>query len=439
MKNKLKYLTKLSLNRKIKSKWFVIANILLFVGIAVVANIDTIINYFGGDFNDKNVIYILDNTSNSYDTLVDQLSIQTSAIYGDDVVYEYNKIDTMEGMEDKLNEDSNNILLVINSDEASIISVDIETKEYMDTIDYQVYYSAINNTKSILTLNQINISESDLEKLYSSPTINRIILDEDSKSTEEQTEMIMTTAFPIVILPVFMLIIFLVQMIGTEVNEEKTTKSMEIIISNVSPKTHLLSKVLAGNLFIIIQGLLLLSFAGIGILIRSFTTKGNLIPNMGFDLNTMLSQAFETGLATKLLYILPLTLLLMLLTFLAYSLLAGILASMTTNAEDFAQLQTPIMMISLAGYYLSIMAGLFNGALFIKVLSYFPLISAILSPSLLVLGDIGIGDVIISILIMVGFITILVKYGLKIYKVGILNYSSKGLWKKMFKAIKENK
>ena len=50
-----------------------------------------------------------------------------------------------------------------------------------------------------------------------------------------------------------MLIIFLVQMIGAEVNEEKTTKSMEIIISNVSPKTHFLSKVLSSNLFVIIQ------------------------------------------------------------------------------------------------------------------------------------------------------------------------------------------
>ena len=31
---------------------------------------------------------------------------------------------------------------------------------------------------------------------------------------------------------------------------------------------------------------------------------------------------------------------------------------------------------------------------------------------------------------------ILIKYGLRIYKVGILNYSETNLWKKMFKAIK---
>ena len=83
------------------------------------------------------------------------------------------------------------------------------------------------------------------------------------------------------------------------------------------------------------------------------------------------------------------------------------------------------------------MAGVFKGALFIRILSYVPLISAILSPSLLVLGQIGIIDVFISIILAIVLIYLLIKYGLRIYKIGILNYSSKDLWKKMFKAMKE--
>ena len=126
----------------------------------------------------------------------------------------------------------------------------------------------------------------------------------------------------------------------------------------------------------------------------------------------------------------------MLLTFIAYSLVAGILASITTNTEDFQQLQTPIMVVLLIGYYFSIMASNFEGSIFIKIMSYIPFISAIVSPSLLVLGEITLIDVGISIGIMLLTIYLLIKYGLKIYKVGILNYSSNGLWKKMFKALK---
>ena len=132
----------------------------------------------------------------------------------------------------------------------------------------------------------------------------------------------------------------------------------------------------------------------------------------------------------------PLLVILLIVTLLAYSLLAGVLASMTTNNEDFQQLQTPIVIISLIGYYLAMLAGMFKGSLFIRILSYVPFISAILSPSLFILGDVGIIDVIISILLSVGVVYLLIKYGIRIYKVGILNYSSKGLWKKMFKAVK---
>ena len=82
------------------------------------------------------------------------------------------------------------------------------------------------------------------------------------------------------------------------------------------------------------------------------------------------------------------------------------------------------------------MAGMFNGALFIKIFAFIPFISAILAPSLLVLGQFSIVEFIISTLIMILTNYLLIKYGLKIYKVGILNYSSKDLWKKMFKALK---
>ena len=83
------------------------------------------------------------------------------------------------------------------------------------------------------------------------------------------------------------------------------------------------------------------------------------------------------------------------------------------------------------------MVSMFDGSIFIKIMSYIPFISSMLAPTLYVMGEIGLIDLIISILLLMGTIFILVKYGLRIYKVGILNYSSTGLWKKMFKAMKE--
>ena len=60
-----------------------------------------------------------------------------------------------------------------------------------------------------------------------------------------------------------------------------------------------------------------------------------------------------------------------------------------------------------------------------------------LAPTLYVMGEIGLVDLLISIGLLFGVIYLLIKYGLRIYKVGILNYSQTGLWSKMFKAMKE--
>ena len=81
---------------------------------------------------------------------------------------------------------------------------------------------------------------------------------------------------------------------------------------------------------------------------------------------------------------------------------------------------------------------MFDGSTFIKVLSYFPLISCLLSPALLMIGQVTIIDVFISIGIMILFIYVIMKYGLRIYKIGILNYSTDNIWKKIFKAVKND-
>ena len=67
MMNKFWFLTQSSFLKKIKSKWFLIVNILLLVVIVGIVNVDSIIKAFGGDFNDTNEIVVLDKTDMSYD------------------------------------------------------------------------------------------------------------------------------------------------------------------------------------------------------------------------------------------------------------------------------------------------------------------------------------------------------------------------------------
>ena len=435
MRNKLNFLVGISLKRKIKSKWFLVANIIIALVVIALINIDAIIGFFGGDFNNKQTIYIIDN-ANVYTSFKENLITSTSALdNGTD--YEILKSDkSLEELKKIYDNDSEKAWIIeFNNDPTTVLKTTLISKDFIETVDYQLIYNAINNTKTMKAIEELQLSSEEINKLYSQAIVERVIIDESKDAAAETSETLLTSIFPVLIMPFFILTIFLVQMIGSEVNDEKTTKSMEIIISSVSPVKHFFSKVIAGNLFILIQGALLVLFVIIGLLLRKYT--GSYQAMSGIDVGEIIKSFELTGLVPKLIYIIPILLILMFLTFIAYSLLAGILASMTTNTEDFQQLQTPIMLISLAGYYLALMTNLFKGSLFIKIVSYFPFISAILSPSLLITGDITVIDFIISCIIMVGVIFLLIRYGLRIYKVGILNYSSKDLWKKMVKALKE--
>ncbi len=437
MENKFKFLTKYSLNKKLKNKWFLVANIVVFLIIVALVNIDSIISFFGGDFNNDINVKIAGNTT-YYEVIKKDLDGFKN--YLSDVTVNIKKEDKSIDKLKKELKDTKDILLIINNDSDNVFNVEFITDSYIDMVRYQVIVNCLNNSKSKIALLNSNIDQKELDKINKSVDITRTFIDKEKTKDEENSKSILSILSMILVLPCFMLIVFLTQMIGAEVNEEKSTRGMEIIIGNVSAKTHFFSKILSSNLFVIIQGLLLIFYSVFGLIVRKLISKGSSIissVSQNSDISSVVNMVKESNIINKLGYIIPLIIILIILSFLAYSLLAGILSSMTTNMENYQQLQTPLMVISVIGYYLILLSSMFPGALFIKIASVVPLISISLAPSLLLSGEIGVGLIIIAILLLLFFDYILIKYGLKIYKVGILNYSETNLWKKIFKAIKE--
>ena len=437
MENKFKFLTKYSLSKKLKNKWFLVANIIVLIVIVGLVNIDSIVKFFGGDFNDDVKIRIVDNAGYYQEVKEGLKGVQS---YLTDSKIKITKEESEDKAKKKI-EGKDDILLVLNEDSNNVFKVDFITDSYVDTVKYQAIITSLNTVKQSIALENSNIDKGELAKISKEVTVERSFLNEDKTKDEEESKMILSVLSMIIVLPCFMLIVFLVQMIGAEINEEKSTRGMEIIIGNVSAKAHFFSKVIASNVFVLLQGFLLIVYAGIGLLIRKLTTAPNesLVKDVAssLDLNEIASSLANGGIVDKLGYIIPLIVILFVLSFLAYSLLAGILASITTNMENFQQLQTPLLVISVIGYYLIFLSAAFPGSLFIKIVACIPLISISLAPSLLISGEIGVGVVIIAIVLLALLDYLLIKYGLKIYKVGILNYSESNLWKKMFKAIKE--
>ena len=432
MNRKFLYLTKVSLRKKFKTKWFVITNIILAVAIILLLNINSIVSFFGGDFDNKTSIIVVDNDTDSYTLFEKNIESYASSLNDEDMKITVKKTDkTSKELKDDLKDDE--ILVELNSDNTEYLKAKVTSNEKIDTLTYQVISQSLNSTKTTIGMAINNIDANTLNNISSPVTIDRVVLNEDN-NVDENMGLIMSSVFPTIILPFFMLTMILIQMVGGEICEEKTTRSMEIIISNVSPKQHLMSKILASNIFVIVQGLLLVVYTVIGLLISTnMLSSGMSLPS---EVTSIFDSLVSSGFIEKLIYVIPLTLILIVLSFLAYSIVAGILASMTVNMEDFSQLQTPLVFISLGGYYLAMMAGMFNGSLLIRILSYVPFLSSFVSPSLYMMGEIGLIDIVISIVILVLFIYLILHFGIKVYKVGILNYSNEKVWSKFFKAFK---
>ena len=439
MGNKLKFLIGQSFHKKIDSKQFIIVNIIIALLVIGLTNIDSIIKAFGGDFNEAQQIYVVDNTNELYDDFSSSLTAISSNTTKGSESLKY-KVDKYTGSIDDakayVQKNNKTWVIIFDKDSTNYVKATIVSEAYIDTINYQVLSSVINSIKGKYAIKVSGIDTNVLASISAPVNIDRVLIDTTKKTSDEYMSTIMSTVFPIVILPVFMLIILLIQMVGSEINEEKTSRGMEIIIGNVSPRTHFMAKVIAANLFVFLQSGLLLAYGAIGLVIRMFVAGSAPATSSSIDISQVFSALNNATIKAQLAQVLPFTIILLILTFIAYSLLSGILASITTNAEDLQQMQTPMILILLLGYYLSMLAGMFKGSIVIRIISYIPLVSAILSPSLLVLGDIGIIDVIISIALLALFIYFMLTAGMRIYKEGILNYSSKDLWKRLFKFAK---
>lgn len=424
MTRKFFYLMKLSFNKKLKSKWFIAVNIILALSLFALFNLNSIITFFGGEFDKPLKVLVYDKTNISYPYLKNNIDSLTSELEDKKIV-----VKSVSNENKKIKDDE--ILISLNLDD-NLLKAKVISDKKIDSSVYQVIYQGLNATKQQVLMERLNLDTNTLALLSTSIDIDRVVLS-DKKSQDENMSLVMSTVFPSLILPFFMLIIFLVQMVGGEICEEKTTKSMEIIISNVSPKVHLLAKIVANNLFVLLQALLLFIYG----LIAFFISSRNGSLNIPSEITSIWDSLSASGLINDIVSLLPFLLVLIILSFLAYSLLAGILASMTTNIEDFQQLQTPIVFILLAGYYLAIMAGMFQGSIFLKIAGYIPLISCLLAPTLYIMGEISILDILIAIILLIGLLYLLIRYGMKIYKVGILNYSNEKVWSKFIKAFRK--
>ena len=196
MNRKFLYLTKVSLRKKFKTKWFVITNVILAVAIVLFLNINSIVSFFGGDFDSKTKIIVVDNNTNSYSLFEKNIESYASTINSDEEDVKVTVKKSEENAKElKENLEDDEILVELNRDSTEYLKAKVTSNEKIDTLTYQVISQSLNSTKTTIGMAVNDIDAATLNNISSPVTIDRVVLNE-SNNVDENMGLIMSSVFP---------------------------------------------------------------------------------------------------------------------------------------------------------------------------------------------------------------------------------------------------
>ncbi|MEG2684743.1 MAG: ABC transporter permease [Erysipelotrichaceae bacterium] len=228
--------------------------------------------------------------------------------------------------------------------------------------------------------------------------------------------------------------------IANEVVYEKSTKTLELILTSVSAKTHFLSKMIVGWLVIVVQCIISASIIGGWFLIRNIYDGGkglltsafsfNLIPKHYASFSELLSSLdITSSLVTNFL----LSLVFLCLGILFIQMLLVVISSFVSSIEEAGNIQAPFYLVLMGVYYLSISLNspyqLSKGIAYI--LSYIPFFSMLFMPQRLLSSSVPLLEISLSLCFSLVSIYLVIHFGIKLYQKGVLNYSNVSLFKQI--------
>ena len=410
--NKVKNLIKYTVEKNIKNKWFIVLNIVFLIVSIVALNFNTVKNIFkssniSGE-QSKFKIELVDESGVVYQNLLDSvLTLEDSS------GVELTRKDKLE-YDAKSFEKNKVIVYVENSDNELIAKV--ISKEGIDTKYYNVIYDAISNSKNQLLMKKYGINKEKVENILSQPKIERIMTSVDSENANSKQILQNMSNYAILLI-----LIIVLGKIANDISQEKVSKSIEYVLTSISEKEYLISKILSVNLTILIQ----VMFSIVYFLIGQYI---NYLLNSIFNVNSinMVSNISSNVDMNVILYVFVFLIFLIITVFIQCAIQAA-LSSKTTNITESGNATILLLTINMIIYTLATITinPLKETNILINVLSFVPIFSMYFIPALMIVSNVGVVHVLCAILVNILMIPVIFNFCAKIFKKGILDYNEK--------------
>lgn len=275
-----------------------------------------------------------------------------------------------------------------------------------------IQYIEFMKTNEIVTLN-----EKQLE-LYNASVYSQAI--EAGSEPEELGVMLARMLVPMLFaLVLYMMILLYGQNITKIVVSEKSSKLMETLLTSVKPYAIISGKILAVSSIAIVQ-MLIWIFAAVGGYVAGEKIAESINPGYTNYISLIIDMISESSDAFSLGAII-IAVLMIIVGFLMFSVLAGLVAATVDKMEDISSamslFQVPVILGFMGAYFVPLM----ENDILSKVVTYLPLTSPFCVPAEVMVGNITIIESLISLAIVIAVTFGLILLTGKIYKGKLFN------------------
>lgn len=405
MKNrKLIELIKYEVEKSVKTKWFIILNIVLLLGCIILNNMSEITK-FTDMFSDEIYIDIVDNENLMYDDLVSAFSDEE---YKDRVIVK--RIEEFKYDEETYESDVATI--EVSASEENGLNVKITTLEELNEDYYKVIEDVVIKNRNELLVNKIGVDEEKMEFLMSEPVIEEVIAGIDTEDLETKSTIQFISAYANLII-----LFLLMKNVQTQFMQEKISKSSEYVLTNINEKSYLLLKTFTVIIVFIIQAILLISYYLVGAVINQLINIGTLT----------IESTDILGINMDIVKMIGIQLILSVCSIFIQCLIQAAISSRTGNPKDGTNAMTILIVLNFAIYMYAASYGVgmnLSGNIN-SVLSVIPILSTYLIPVMIMYNSANTIQIVLAILLDILLIPITIKKCSKVVKNGILGHDTK--------------
>ncbi|MBM2657256.1 ABC transporter permease [Staphylococcus pseudoxylosus] len=388
----------LTYKNKVKAKSFMIFTAVVIILMLGASNINKIIDLFDNGPDKVGVV-------SSNDEIYKVIKSQGNQL---DEGAKFNKVSEKQARSQVESEKLDKAYIIKLNDNQKL-SGKILSKDTVSEQDKQKLKATLSTIQTQFVANSLDLSQGELKQLQAQSDVSSEVIANNAKSSNlsEAQKGFNTAIVYLGIMLMFFIIFNYASQVAMEIATEKTSRVIEMIITSVSPVTHLFAK-MAGVIAVALTQISIFVIVGV-------------ICFLTFDISDML-QGFKVEPNELTLQLAVVGFVSLIIGIFSYIILASILGSITSRIEDINQALMPMTLVSMIAFYISLFSVMNPDTLLVKIVSFIPLMSPFVMFVRASTPDVATWEIVVSVGLSIITIFVLLWIAVRSYKDTILSF-----------------